>query len=242
MSSDFDAQYLRAASLMRSIPNLGKFDDPETLIWLGRCQAQIEEFLGAFDVVEFRTATNRLASSVFFPEARRTILTILYRLVASLEAKASSTLAGSFIPAGSAFDAFAALSKTLGEANTGVLVADPYIDEVFLTDFALCIKPGTAIRILSDREHLQLSLKPATARWIEQYGTARPIEVRVTPRKKLHDRLMIVDQKTVWLVSQSFKNLATRAHATITRADDIAEMKILAYADLWEEAKPLGEI
>jgi hypothetical protein len=242
VSPDFDADYMRAVGLMRSIPDLSMTEDPETLMWLGRCQAQIEKFQGPFDVVQFRDATAQLANRAMHAGARRVILTILYRLVATLEAKASPNAGGAFISAGSTFDAFTALSKPLGEAISDVLVADPYVDDVFLRDFAGCIKPGVTIRLLADREYLQKNLRPAATRWAEQNGAAHPLEVRVTPRRKLHDRLIIVDQKVVWLVSQSFKDLAARAHASIVRADDIADLKIYAYAEHWAEARPLEEV
>jgi hypothetical protein len=50
---------------------------------------------------------------------------------------------GSFIAAGSTFDAFVAVGKALSEAKTNVLMVDPYADEKALTDYALLAPDGT---------------------------------------------------------------------------------------------------
>jgi len=52
------------------------------------------------------------------------------------------------------------------------------------------------------------SLKPAAERWIAQWQAKRPLEVRQAPAKSLHDRLIITDGATAWVVWQSFKDLA----------------------------------
>jgi hypothetical protein len=52
------------------------------------------------------------------------------------------------------------------------------------------------------------SLKPAAERWIAQRHAKRPLEVRQAPAKSLHDRLIITDGATAWVVGQSFKDLA----------------------------------
>jgi hypothetical protein len=82
---------------------------------------------------------------------------------------------------------------------------------------------------------------PAAERWRMQYGGARPLEVRVSEPKLLHDRLIVVDQKTVWSLTQSFKDLAARSPTSIIRTPpEISAAKMEAYADLWDGATPLS--
>ncbi len=53
-------------------------------------------------------------------------------------------------------------------------------------------------------------LEPAARRWIQQYGAARPLKVRLAPKKALHDRSIFVDGTVVWTLTQSFNAFANR--------------------------------
>ena len=61
-----------------------------------------------------------------------TIAVIVHEALAKAELNAPATAQGSFIAAGSTFDAFAAVGKVLAEAKTDVLMVDPYADEKVL--------------------------------------------------------------------------------------------------------------
>jgi hypothetical protein len=66
------------------------------------------------------------------------------------------------------------------------------------------------------------------------------IETRLAPDGSLHDRLIILDGKEVWLVSQSLKDIGKRSAASLTRADpELASMKSDACDVLWQQSQPL---
>ena len=82
------------------------------------------------------------------------------------------------------------------------------------------------------------AIKPPVERWAKQSGAA--VEVRLSPPRALHDRLIIVDRDKVWNVSQSCNHLAARSPASITPFDpDVAAQKRDAYEALWTAATPL---
>jgi hypothetical protein len=57
----------------------------------------------------------------------------------------------------------------------------------------------------------------------------------------LHDRLIIVDGAQVWVLTQSLNAFVVRSPATIVRVDgETAALKIKAYQDIWDKAKPLA--
>jgi hypothetical protein len=61
-----------------------------------------------------------------------------------------------------------------------------------------------------------------------------------TVPRALHDRLIIVDGGHAYLVTQSFKDLAERAHASLQRVDQVsAEAKRDAYEDIWANSPQL---
>lgn len=170
-------------------------------------------------------------------EAQSHILGVLYRSLARAEINAPSTAQGAFIPAGNAFDAMSAVGKALAPARRDVLIIDPYMDQKALTDFAVLIPVGVGIRLLADQKHYKPSLAPAVQRWAAQHQTQRPLEARLTPERTLHDRLIIVDDETVWVLTQSLNAFAARSPASIVRSDgDAASLKVDAYRDLWNAA------
>jgi hypothetical protein len=50
----------------------------------------------------------------------------------------------------------------------------------------------------------------------------------------IHDRLVVVDDKEVWIVTQSFKDIAERAPASVTRFEsESADLKLSSYRAMW---------
>jgi hypothetical protein len=110
-----------------------------------------------------------------------------------------------------------------------------------VTDYAVSAPESVTIRVLTDAAYHKQTLKPAVERWAQQFGQSRPaLEARLAPGKTLHDRLIIVDEATVWSMGQSFNKLAERSHTSIVRVDaGTASLKIQAYAKEWQAATPL---
>jgi hypothetical protein len=130
-----------------------------------------------------------------------------------------------------------AVGKVLQSATQGIMIVDPYMDETVLTDFAGAAKESVALRLLSDANTCKPTLKPAATRWISQYGATRPLEARLTAPRQLHDRLILIDGKEAYVLTQSLKDLAARSPASLVRAtEDVAELKVQAYEVLWSSA------
>lgn len=84
------------------------------------------------------------------------------------------------------------------------------------------------------------TLRPAAVRWTAQYGTSRPLAVKLAAARLLHDRLIAIDDTTAWVLTQSLNAFATRSPASIVRIDDeTASLKIAAYQTIWGQATPL---
>jgi hypothetical protein len=167
------------------------------------------------------------------------VSSILFRTFARVESKAPSNLQGSYIPAGNAFDALAAISRVFATAKSELLIVDPYSDEKLLREFAPLAAEGVRLKILADTAYVKPSFKPACDRWLQQFDK-RPLEARLTPARQLHDRLIIIDDKEVWIVTQSFKDLAERAPASVTRFEsESADLKLNSYRAMWSTAQPI---
>lgn len=92
------------------------------------------------------------------------------------------------------------------------------------------------LRLLADEKDHKPTLTPAATKWVGQYGTGRPLQVRLAQPRTLHDRVILIDSKTAWTLTQSLKDFARRSPAEIVRADDTAALKIAAYENAWVHA------
>ncbi len=240
--------YGHLKSLAQSRPNsLQEIDEhgrtkQEILQWVGKLFALVEASGDIIDSVRLRTESANLSVMVrdrgHFAEIE--IWAILERALAKAELSLPANAQGGFFPVGGHLDTYATLAKIFGAAKEDVFVIDPYLDEVALTDFLVLVPDSVSIRLLCDGANLKPSLKPGVGRWAKQYGTSRPIEARSTPPRKLHDRLIILDNDEVWIVTQSFKDFAARSPGSIERANaESSGLKVGAYADMWANGVPL---
>jgi hypothetical protein len=146
-----------------------------------------------------------------------------------------------FIPAGGVFDGYQAVSKVAVSAKKHVLFIDPYGDDQLISDFVPLAPEGLPVFILSDEQYAKPGLKPAAERWVAQWQTKRPLEVRLAPARSLHDRLLVTDSTVAWVVGQSFKDLAKRAHSSLVRMDqESGTLKINAHIEIWKAATKLA--
>lgn len=238
-----EAYYQQIAALLANVPDLTDFDEEwnlpdETVRWLSRASAlvraacPVEMFATQLDM----TIDNLIAT--FQPKQNgRTIISLMNRALAKLEIQLPAAAQGAFVNVGSNFDAITAFAKVLAAVRDEVLIVDPYMDEKALTEFAVLVPEGVAIRLLTDSASMKASLEPMAEKWIEQYAGTRPIALRATAPKTLHDRLILVDGAEAWILTQSLKDFAQRSPASLQRTDpDTAKMKIDAYGDIWTDA------
>jgi hypothetical protein len=117
------------------------------------------------------------------------------------------------------------------------LIIDPYMDGIAVTKYAVSAPETVTIRLLAHAKDHKPTLKPAIQSWQTQYPT-RPMEGRLAASKRLHDRLIIIDRKDVWNVTQSLNALAARSPAEILKTADaqIATDKTAHYEAEWQAA------
>lgn len=227
--------------LLENVPDLtARPITPDTYLWLGHGVALVKQIEPhEMDVIKLEGAVDNLGGKYLGADAPHTIMAILFRAMAIAEGYAPPGVSGMFIPVGNALDAFASVAKVLRTATRDVLLIDPYMDEVALTEFGTAVPEGISFRLLADGADHKSTLLPAAKKWIVQYGAKRPLEVRLAPNKTLHDRAILVDGSTAWTLTQSLKDFARRSPAEIVRADDVAPLKIAAYEEIWAKATRL---
>ena len=232
-----EALYMQLGRLIEEMPDLKAMGpvSAETLRWLGRANALIFEAEGHMAEIQYQQHRNTWEHPTYRHAGAERIAGILYRALATVEVELPASFSGAFIPAGSVFDAMAAVGRI--SAKTELLIVDPYLDEKILTEFASLAPTGIRLRLLCDAAGYKASLVPASKKWIQQNGATRPLEVKVAPARTLHDRLVVADRTSAWTVGQSFNALAARAPTSFGKSDsDTAALKVSAYEDVWNNA------
>jgi len=236
-----EALYLQLGQHVAEMPDVLTVDargnvPVDVLRWLGRAANLIEMVyasdLGNSDPLYFRLACNGLGGPIVLRSGNaHDISAIVFRALAKAEANAPAGARGSFVPAGAGFSALQSVGKVLQEAATDVLIVDPYLDATALTDFAPLVAENVALRLLGDSATTKPdSLRPATQRWVAQHAAARPLEIRLSAPRALHDRLILIDRQIVWVLTQSLKDFAKRSPASVNRADpEVGQLKIAHY-------------
>jgi hypothetical protein len=233
-----EAIYLRLGSLIADMPDLRAEPTPETHRWVARVLTLIEagNLVDMASVIAFKVASRNLQSVTRETNAGE-IAAIAHQALAKAELLAPAELQGAFIAAGHSLDAFAAVGKALSTATADVLLVDPYADAMVVTDFAVQVPDSVSVRVLTDARYSS-SLKPAAQRWAQQMK--QPLHVRIGAPGSLHDRLILIDRKTAFVLGQSFKDLAKRAHTSLVRMPpEAGREKIDAYELMWSSATPL---
>lgn len=223
---------------------------PETQLWVARATALVHSFPegAGFDVhvtsdkIGFSSAAESLGGILRKQSAHR-ITTLLFRFLARAELLAPAAARGAFIGVGADFVAAQTMSKVFAEAKVSVLAVDAYMDGSMMTDVVPLIPEGVHVRLLADPASSKVTpLRALVVAWIAQHGAARPLEVKLSVARALHDRLFIIDDGVkVWSLSQSVNHLAARSPATLSRLDDpdIAKPKAAYYMAMWPAAAAL---
>lgn len=103
---------------------------------------------------------------------------------------------------GELFDAHVLISKIIKLANQSIFLFDNYIDETVLTQLSKKNK-GVTVKIYIKNISRQLQLD--VEKFNKQYGSLQVIEF-----DKSHDRFLIIDQKAIYHLGASLKDLGKK--------------------------------
>lgn len=230
--------YKQLGQLLGQAPNLWqtKYLNEDDQRWLGRVGAIVDVVGDIADSTVFRTSTQGLTGSLR-DSSIQTLLAVANRTLAALELRVPHSAQGAFVAPGAQFDMFRAMSDVLGKAVRDVLVVDPFIDETFLTKFALLVPEGVSIRLLGSAKNKDCGqrLMQALEAWRQQHGSERPIESRRATGSSLHNRHFILDGgDQVWDSGQSVRNFVEHSANHLQRLDsEIASETAEHYEAVW---------
>jgi hypothetical protein len=165
MATDYIMVYQQLGRLLETPPDFSTYQacvQPAALQWLGRGHALVKAVYvnAGFDAIAFTTAVDNMRSAAWSSSVQQ-VFQILYRALGHCELYLPAGSAGSFVPVGNSFDAFAALSNIFAAAKTDVMIVDPYMDQAALIEFGLAVPEGVPLRLLADADGYKATLQPA---------------------------------------------------------------------------------
>ena len=119
---------------------------------------------------------------------------------------------------GQVFDAHVFAAKFILSAKKSILLIDSWVDVVTLELLAKKVK-GVTVEIVTSRRGNNISTSDA-AKFNKQHGG-----LMITVRKNFHDRFLIIDDKILYLIGASLKDLGGKCFA-FTKLDS-AEIPLL---------------
>ena len=131
-------------------------------------------------------------------------------LFSALEDKKLANTQGIFYD-GQIFDAHTFVSNLIKQAKNSIILLDNYIDETVLTQLS---KSHQAVKIYILTKNISNQLKLDTEKYAAQYATIELIEFSGS-----HDRFLIIDEKDVYHIGASLKDLGKKWFA-FSKLDD----------------------
>lgn len=228
-------------SLLEEVPPLeygGPFTDVE-LRWLSRAEALVEASGSNVDTLTLKRARDSLKT---YSHSHAAIMGPIYNAYYRAELHCPVEAQGRFIAPQDTWNGYAALVRLFQKGCGTLFIVDPYVDATMFTELLPHAKASTKINCLTSKTSNHAGLLAAYEKWqVSAPAGIAPVEVRYAPERTLHDRLIFVDGEEVWLISQSFKDIAKRSPASLALADEeLSAAKTDHYGELWKQSVPLA--
>jgi len=103
---------------------------------------------------------------------------------------------------GQMFDAYKFVNDIIKSANSSIVLIDNYIDDTVLS---MLTKRAKNVKVIIYTSNFTKQLKLDVKKYNQQYD-----EIEVNTFKKAHDRFLIIDDKTVYHIGASLKDLGKK--------------------------------
>lgn len=204
----------------------------EHLIWLGQGHALVARW-NSSAAISFQNAVDSMSIDLFRPQNIAKILGTIQRAIADLELKAPQTQNKVF-SAGDVYDFFKEMNRVISSAKQTIFIIDPFLDNTVVEHYLDARKPDVNVRLLLSsnvKEQIKV-LKPAIEKYNTQYGDV----IRIRKCRKIHDRVIFIDNDVCWVVGQSLKDAAIKPTYLLPLSPDVISAKLEDYENIWNEA------
>ena len=215
-------------ALLERIPNFDEYTpySQEHLLWLAQGHALIQRW-DNIEAVGYKTSCDFMPMEVNRTTNISNVIGIIHRAIADLELKVPDKGKVAFA-AGDVYDFFKELNSVISSAESSIFIIDPYLDHTVFDQYVVSKKSDVNVRLLISKN--AENVKAASEKYKSQYGE----DVEVRKNKKIHDRVIFIDNFACWVVGQSIKDAAKAKPTYLSPlAPDVVSIKLQEYNDIW---------
>jgi len=144
---------------------------------------------------------------------------------------------GNVYDVGEVYTLYTDLKKIIGAASMEILVVDPYFSGEAFDDYLSTITSRKTVKVLMAKAKDAKEVMTRARKHVRQYGT----NIEVRKNRKLHDRLVMVDDSDCWIVGASIKDAAARSPTyLLPLPPDLALKKRSIYSGMWDRGVVLN--
>ncbi len=220
--------------MANNIPDFRSFTSTsrEHFEWLGKTHALLARW-NSLEAVSF----SQVSSFLGMPQTREgnlmQLMGILHRALADLQLDTPSKPDQAFGP-GAVYDFFKALRDLLSTATQTVMVVDPYLDDQVFDTYISGVNPTVSVKLLTTKVAEQF--RPA----LDKYRAQHSQDIQARKTKDIHDRVVMIDGNSCWVLGQSINNAAKSKPTYIAPVSpDTAGEKIRIYQGIWNDSEPV---
>lgn len=226
---------LKLTEALENVPDFG--DKP--VFEVGTPQRQWLSVVGALlsrlDIMKkitFQASFNTLIQywTPAITQIKGQVLDAIEEIKLELELDGRSDIGSAYAP-GDVYRFFADLKAVINQAETEVIVIDPYFNGAAFDAYLSNAKHGLNIRILADRYSKDISS------YVEKHKAQFQTNIELRQSKELHDRLVFIDDDSAWIIGGSIKDAGKKATYLIPLSTQIAKVKKEIYTDIWNRAE-----
>ncbi len=200
--------------------------------WLGKTHALLLRW-NQTEANMFKLASDFLGTKLTREGNVVQLIGILHRALADLHLNTPSKPGQVFGP-GAVYDFFKALKDVLSTATQAVMVVDPYLDDQVFETYISGIRPAIDVKLLSAKTGDQFKAA------LDRYEAQHSHTIHFRKSKAIHDRVVIIDGRSCWVLGQSINNAAKSKPTYIAPLSlDTAGEKIRIYQGIWDESEPV---
>ena len=162
------------------------------------------------------------------------ILDAIEEIKLDLELDGRSEIGNAYAP-GDVYRFFADLKAIINGASDEILIVDPYFNGDAFDAYLCEIDSGLNIRILADRFSKDIR------NYADKHMTQFDSRVEIRRSKKIHDRIVFIDDDASWIMGGSIKDAGKKATYLIPLASQISDAKRKIYEEIWLHSNESGQ-
>ena len=228
---------LRLTEALENAPDFG--DEPVLDIstpqrqWLSKVGALLSR-LDLEKKIRFQTSFSLLVRywTSQINEIKGQVADAIEEIKLELELDGRSDIGSAYAP-GDVYRFFADLKAVINQAESEIMVVDPYFNGEAFNAYLSNAKAGLNILILADRYSKDIS------NYVEKHKAQYQTNIELRRSKELHDRLIFIDEDSAWIMGGSIKDAGKKATYLIPLSTHITVAKKEIYTEIWNRSTSL---